>query len=363
MRITLVISSLQRGGAERVMSIMANYWIAQGHDVTLLTIDPLELDTFELHPGIKRLALGLSGKSETAWQGFKNNIPRILRLRKVISELRPDVAISFMDRQNVMTVMATFGLPIPLIISERVDPRYEKINFYWNWARRLVYRFADALVIQAESIRPWTRGIISADRVHVIPNPVHLQPIERNPEPDKIIVGMGRLVYQKGFDLLLNAFARCTQKYPDWRLVILGEGPERDHLKRLILELSLKEKVELPGVTMNPVVVLQKASLFVLSSRWEGFPNALLEAMACGLPVISFDCPSGPSEIIRHEVDGLLVPLEKAEALTEAMLLLMENEDKRNQLGAKAVEVHERFALDKIMGQWEVLCQQVSHKA
>ncbi|MBZ0304637.1 MAG: glycosyltransferase family 4 protein, partial [Anaerolineae bacterium] len=304
---------------------------------------------------VRRVSLELPGKSENAWQGIKNNIPRIWRLRRFLRQEKSDVIISFMDRQNVMTLIATFGSPIPVIISERVDPRHEKINFYWNLARRLVYRFADALVIQAENIRPWTKGIISPDKVFIIPNPIPFAAVERNPAPEKKVISMGRLVYQKGFDLLIEAFARCAPFFPEWELTILGEGPERENLTQLISSLGLQEKVHLPGLAMNPLQDLQKASLFVLSSRWEGFPNALLEAMACGLPVISFDCPSGPGEIIRHEVDGLLIPPQDVGALAEAMKRLMHDPELREKLAERGQKVTHRFDLDTIMQQWEAL--------
>jgi len=169
---------------------------------------------------------------------------------------------------------------------------------------------------------------------------------------------MGRFYHQKGFDLLLRAFARLKDRYAQWTLTILGDGPLRDELQRLCEKLGVSERVFLPGRVKNPEHFLKQAELFVLPSRFEGFPNALCEAMACGLPVIASDCPSGPREIIRDGKDGVLVPNQDIRALTGAMGWLMSNEAERNRLAAAAVEVIERFGMEKIIKRWEsVLCK------
>jgi glycosyltransferase involved in cell wall biosynthesis len=166
---------------------------------------------------------------------------------------------------------------------------------------------------------------------------------------------MGRLSPEKGFDLLIRAFAQVAASHPDWSLQILGEGEHRPALEALVHAFQLGDRVRLPGWVDQPESLLQQAALFVLSSRYEGFPNALLEAMASGLTCISFDCDSGPVEIIRHEVDGLLVPAEDTDALARALERLMADEALRVRLALEATTVVARFGYDGVLEQWDRL--------
>jgi len=347
------------------MTQMANYWAGHGHGVTLVTLDEAERDFYVVHPAVARVGLGLARPSFGLRQALINNLDRIKALREAIRRSDPHVVISFVDKTNVLTLMATVGLSIPVVVSERIDPRHHGIERLGAFLRWVFYRHATALVIQTDGLRRWAHGLIDPRAVYVIPNPL-AQEIEGDGRPVKsggtenVVVSMGRLVAQKGFDDLLKAFARCTRSRPDWSLVIIGEGPERDRLGALAAELGVQSRIRLVGRLADPVAILRRAELFVLASRYEGFPNALVEAMACGLPVVSTDCPSGPRDIIRQGVDGVLVPPDDVAALAEAMGRLMDDPLERRRLGARAVEVVERFNVQTIMQSWSDLLSRIT---
>jgi glycosyltransferase involved in cell wall biosynthesis len=192
-----------------------------------------------------------------------------------------------------------------------------------------------------------------------IPNPV-LPPRGSGkalvPRTDPVVLAMGRLGPEKGFDRLLEAFARLAPAFPDWRLEIWGEGSERPALEASRRRLRLEDRVTLPGLTNVPGDVMRQSSLFVLSSSFEGFPNVLGEALACGLPAVSFDCPNGPAEIVRHGIDGLLVPpAGGVAALAEALGRLMGDPEERRRFAARTPEVLERFDVDRVISLWEGL--------
>src|ERR1700733_4389767 len=187
------------------------------------------------------------------------------------------------------------------------------------------------------------------------PAPELSQPPRSHANTKRQLAAMGRLDYQKGFDLLIDAFARAAEGQPDWSLVILGEGPERRRLEEQIHTRGLEPRVQLLGWVSDPSRVLRDCDAFVLSSRYEGFPNALLEAMALGLPAVAVDCPSGPADIIRSEVDGLLVPLGSVPALTTALRRLMCDEKLRHRLGREAVQVVGRFSSERYYARWEAV--------
>jgi len=268
-----------------------------------------------------------------------------------------------MDKVNVTTLLATRGLNLRVVVSERTDPKMHRIGWIWEQLRWWAYSKADRIVVQTQGALRYFLPKFQG-KLTVIPNPVVLSPpdvVSSKRQPiNPLMVAMGRLSEEKGFDFLLRAFARLKDQYPNWALMIIGEGPLRATLESLRDELRLSDRVLLPGQVKNPFQVLKEADLFVVSSHYEGFPNALLEAMACGLPAISFDCPSGPREIIRDGIDGILVQPGDVSALAAAMKDLMSDETKRKRLGLRALETTGRFSLAKVMALWDkLLCEVV----
>ena len=355
MRIALVISSLWRGGAERVMSLLANHCAARGDSVVLITYERSSSD-YLLDARVERVSLDLNQVSNGFVNALLNNWRRLVALRKALRESGASVVISFEERMNAFAVLVTIGLHIRCIVSERTDPRRHDVGFVWALLRRLTYPFADALIVQTEAVRPWARGaVLDKGRVHVVPNPVRCMKRFVRIDAQRhcpIVVGVGRLVTGKGFDVLMHAFHRAVQAHPDWRLVIVGEGPERQRLERLAQELGMTDQMTITGWIAEPGDMLRTADIFVLSSHYEGFPNALLEAMACAVPVIATSC-AGASEIITDDFDGLLVPVNSISGLAGALERLMTDRALRLSLGARALAAAQRYKIKAVMGQWD----------
>lgn len=358
MHLTLVIYAMGAGGAEKIMSLIANYWAAKGWQVTLLTMSD-KPSFYKLHPAVKFCPLSLAGVSANKLAAASNNLKRLYQLRKAIKATAPDVVISFINVQNILTLLALWGTKIPVIVSEHTEPTQAyDMNRIWKLLHKTSYRLAAKIVILTDFAKGYFPQNLQ-QKIVVIPNPAVLPDdfrLEQRPisTADGKIIALGRLVEPKGFDLLLTAFSQLAPHYPGWSLEIWGEGPERARLEALRAKLGLDERVQMPGLTNQPLEKLKQADLFVLSSRREGFPTVLWEAMACGLPVISFDCATGPSTIVRDKLDGRLVPPEDTTALAATIAQLINNPAERSKLAARAPEVLQRFNIEKIMRQWEV---------
>ena len=357
-RLSFVIYSLECGGAERVLSTMANYWAERGWEITVVTLKGREnAPFFPLHPAIRWLPLGVAGNSRPSFlSAIGSNTRRVLALRRAIRSSCPDAVISFVDVVNVLTLLACRGLDVPVIVSERTNPSERKLGVVWSFLRRCSYSKASALVVQTQVARMYFPERVRA-RCEIIPNPV-LVPArtgEIRPKGSRQIIAVGRLVATKGFDLLLKAFAPLAERFPEWTLVIRGEGPARAELQQLCQELKISARTHLPGRSEDMERAFQEAELFVLSSRFEGFPNALCEAMARGLAVVSFALPGGPTELVQNGVNGLLVPPGDIDALRNALERLMSDDGARARLGLEAEKITEKYPLDRVMDSWERL--------
>ncbi len=365
-RVTIVIHSLEGGGAERVAAAMANHWAETGRDVTLITLDSSDRDKYKLDDQVQRVALDVMSESANVVFGVLRNLRRMRRLRRAIVESRPDVVISLVDRTNILVLLATRRLGLDVIVCERTDPRHHDIGRLWSRLRRWIYPRCRALVVQTPGVLQHARSLVRGRPIYVLPNAIFCDANTNEQQVDeqhewtptggtRYLVGLGRLSRAKGFDRAIEAFARIASRHLDWNLRIVGDGSERAALVELIQENGLGDRVELLGWTDRPERVLRQSDLFVLPSRFEGFPNALLEAMACGLPAISFDCESGPAEIVRDGVDGRLVPADDVERLAEVLSELMSDEPRRKQFAARAGEVVERFGRDEFFRRWEAI--------
>jgi GalNAc-alpha-(1->4)-GalNAc-alpha-(1->3)-diNAcBac-PP-undecaprenol alpha-1,4-N-acetyl-D-galactosaminyltransferase len=360
-RLTLVISSLAAGGAERVMSMLASHWALAGHTVTLITIASPADDHYPVDSRVRRIDLTPSGRGWRRLSALYSNAKLCRLLRQSVLATEPDAVVSFIDKINMCVLTSLLATGIPVVISERTDPRCHRLGPGWSWLRRALYPLADVLVVQTPAVERWAARVLPAKKVRVIPNPVVVPAAQSAPGAKRghRVIAMGRLSREKGFDLLLDGFARSRLPTSGWHLTILGDGPERVALQAQAAALGLKECTRFTGVVTDPFLWLREADIFVLSSRFEGFPNALLEAMACGLAVIAFDCESGPRAIVRHDRDGLLVSPEDVDALAGALDALAADEELRRRLGAAARRVVDRYALPDVAAAWETLIGEV----
>lgn len=361
MKVILIIATLEAGGAERTITQMGNYWVKKHWEVSIVTLTGSNSKPhYFLDARINHVPLDIIQNSTTIFQAIKNNIRRIRVLKKALKSIPSDIIISFGDKTNILALIALFGSKKRIIISERSNPLLQPIGRGWNIARECLYRTSEQVVIQTKQAASCYSSQVRKN-ITIIPNPIDL-PDEFNEKlieekPDRLrkntIAAMGRFTSEKGFDFLIQAFSIVAPKYPDWVLKLWGKGPLQSDLSKQVQSLNLEERILFCGQTRQPFKALQSSDMFVLSSRWEGFPNVLLEAMSCGLPVVSFDCPFGPSQIIRTGINGILVPCGDVQGLAKAMDCLMGDDNLRSDLALKAQEVVEQYSLPKIMKMWE----------
>lgn len=343
------------------MAALAGH-LVEAHHVTLITLTPTAHDFYPVDPRVKRVALDLLAPSTSPLGALARLVRTVRALRQALIEAAPTICVTFVDRTNIETLLAAAGR-WPVVVAERVDPRRYKVGRLWGMLRRLTYRRAARLVVQTEAVRAWAAGLLPARRIAVIPNPV--DPSWTTPRIDgrrRWIAMMGRFVPQKRFDLGVEAFSRIADQ-PAWQLVLMGDGPLRPSIREQVRALGLSERVLEMGPVRDPERILRQSAIFLLSSDFEGFPNALLEAMACGCAVVSTDCPSGPGEIVRDGTDGVLVPVGDVARMSEALSRLMQDASARETLGRRAAEVSERFAPGRVFAMWEKCLRDAADEA
>jgi len=368
-RLLFFISSLSSGGAERVTANLANYWAEKGWGVTVVTLSDGTNDFYQLSPSVQRKKLGLLQESANTVFGLINNLRRVFALRRVLRQTKPQVALAMMDKANILLSLAAWGLPSMVALgSEHIHPPQLPLSSFWTALRRYCYGNLAAVTALTNESRDWLLYHTKVKKVAVIPNAAPwplptqaplLMPQAVLPPGQKLLLAVGRLSDQKGFDLLIDAFGQIAAQHADWHLAILGEGPLRTALLAKIRRAGLEDRITLAGRAGNVGDWYQTADLYVMSSRFEGFGNTLAEALTYGVPAVSFDCDTGPRDIIRHQVDGLMVPNGDVAALAESLNQLMRDENWRQAMGAQAIETRERFSLERIAGLWEALFQEL----
>ena len=351
MKIVVIINTLRRGGAERVVSRLTREW-AKSHEVVLALFST------------KQIAYGYGGR--IADVGLRlpasNSVQKVsriwigaVRLVQLFQRERPDRIISFMESANFPAIMAAgmTGLLSRLYVSVRNNPRFMRIPYrlLMPW----LYRRPARVIGASKGIRDRLEKMgVPGDRLSFIPNPVVIgrrSEMRGVPFPHRFVLGAGRLVRQKGFDQLLRAFATLSGRH-DLHLVVLGEGVEREALIELTETLGIGDVVHFPGAVSDIEAWYRSAACFVLSSLYEGWPNVLMEAMANGCPVISYDCEYGPAEIVEDGKSGLLVTQGDIGALAAGISRLTVDEALRGRLAKEGIKRGRKFAVKEIASRW-----------
>lgn len=350
MKILFVISSLSHGGAERVLVNIANH-LSLKHEVIIATFANMP-SFYPLDQNVKHITLDLMKPSHTMIETLFNTFKRLRILSWTIKTVNPDVVISFMTHTNILSILAAKWTNHKIIISERAI-----YNFYSSWilnaGRKITYPWCDHLVTQTLHD---AKNYNFVTNVTTIYNPLVMPSLPVVNQKEKIILAVGRLDKQKGFDKLIQAYSSLPKN--DWKLWIVGDGQERSSLEKQISELKMKN-IKLLGVQENIFDYYARASIFVLSSEKEGFPNVLLEAMSFGCACISFDCPYGPREIIADKINGLLIENDNVEQLTQAIYTLINDAHTRQTLSQEAIKVKQKYAIEHIVEKWEEIIEQV----
>lgn len=362
-KIAFHLNCLEQGGAERVVTNLANRFAGEGYEVIIAT-EWYGENEFQVDPEVRRVHVGLREGDEKKHR-LVQFLLRVKYLRQFLKEERPDILIPFARKALYRGLMAAYFIRIPVLISIRTDPaghyeeRSDKIQI------PLLFPRADGCVFQTEGAKEFFAPRLQ-DNSRIILNPINPKYIGV-PEPAvrrKTVVQSGRLVDFKNQPMLIRAFIEVHKKHPDYDLKIYGGDSfdgTKEVLERIIEENQAQAYVHLMGASDSLEKELADAALFAFTSDWEGLPNALMEAMALGLPIVATDCPcGGPRTIMTNEVDGLLIPIKNQKALEDGMNRLIEDRELAERLGREARRIVDKANEDAVCGQWrdyiEMLC-------
>lgn len=347
-RLVVFLNSLGRGGAERVSTYLTQYFTKKNIKCYIITERTLS-NEYVLCNNVERISLDINKNK------YKNYISNVLKLRNKLKSIKPDIFL-IMDKTGCpLAIPAAIGLPIKVVVSERNDPTHFSGKKITDLVSKFLMMFSDGYVFQTKEAKEFYKSFLISRGV-VIPNPISSEnlPTILKKEYNKEIVSVGRLTEQKNHKLLINAFMRIASKIPEYKLIIYGEGNLRKDLERLIESYDLSKRILLPGNKENVIDMIKDASVFVLSSDYEGMPNALIEAMALGIPSISTDCPcGGPRALIRNMHNGILVNVNDELAISNSIIRLLEDRDLMNKISSNSIKIRESLNINTICQKWE----------
>jgi GalNAc-alpha-(1->4)-GalNAc-alpha-(1->3)-diNAcBac-PP-undecaprenol alpha-1,4-N-acetyl-D-galactosaminyltransferase len=357
--IAFVIYSLNSGGAERVVSTLAN-GLSGDFNVSIITFTDIK-PFYELNDNVKVFHCFKNLQpSKNVKDSIRTNFALYNKIKNYSKKLSINLLIGFMTNTNILTILAAKSLGLPVLVSERINPEYSNLPKIWSILRRFTYPKANILIVQTEPIKNFFKSFVHEEKLRILPNPIssiHEKARKNtNVTKENIVLSVGRLSEQKGQELAIEAFAKINAK--NWELHIIGEGPKREEYTKLISNLNMIDKIKLIGRNNKISEYYLKAEIFVFPSRFEGFPNALTEAMFLGLPCISTNCPTGPSELIENEKNGFLVEMEDADEISRKIKILIEDRQLRLDMGNRASISVDHLMEDKVVAQWKNIINQ-----
>lgn len=346
---------MRMGGAQRVLSLMMKALSDRGYVVSVITNLPSSVDFFSVDDNIKRYVTGHYSTSKNIMQAIVNNFRRIREIHRYIKKESPNTVFSFMTETNIATILATRLTDVKVVISERSDPVKDKKSAMWNMLRKITYRKADVISSNSKSALEYLGKIVEQHKLMFLPNPIMacIKESTDTSSEKKIILLAGRLKYVKGFDILIEALTKVKTDKSEYQVWIAGNGSEQKNLMNQAVELHVDSNIRWLGQVEDLHSLYNSASIFILPSRREGMPNALIEAMSCGVAVIISDSSPGPLEFVRDGETGLVFDANSSTGLASAIDLLLSDGAKRRFLGDNSIEAMVPFHIDNVLPLWE----------
>lgn len=361
-KIAFYIGSLRKGGAERVFVNLAEYFQREGYRVVMVTQYQKE-EEYDLPDGIERILSDI-GEEKVSASRVVNFLRRLNKLHVIWKEQEPDLVLSCIGKNNFMTVVTTMGTKTKAVVSVVGEAGEEYPSRAMRLLADILFSRAAGIVLQTERSRSFFCRKVGEKAV-ILPNslnPAFIRPRYEGLR-EKRIVSVGRMDANKNHEMQIRAFAALKEKYPDYTLVIYGDGELRSYLEETASELGVRGRVSLPGVVQDVAARIGQASLFLLTSYSEGVSNALIEALALGLPVIATDVPSGGTEeLVKDGVNGLVIPAGDQGALVRAMDRFLGDADYADRLGREAARIQERLAPKRVNPLWKEYFEHIIHK-
>lgn len=343
MKIIFCLASLGSGGAERVVSLLADKMAEQGHQIQILCLKFNDV-YYQTSEKIKVVLVK---------QHIRNNVSELFWLRRYVKKENPDVVIAFTEGVYCFTICALLGSGIPIIASERLDPA--AMSATRKILKRIFLPYVDWLVVQTKKIKEYFPPKIQR-KTSIIYNPVN-EEVFNTPsnisclQKENRIISVARLYPQKNQQMMIRAFAHIADQYPDWKLVIFGEGPLREELESLVESLGMKDRVLLPGRTEHVIDELRKSKIFCLSSDYEGMSNSMIEAICVGLPIVSTNV-SGTNEFVHNNINGFVVDVNDIDSLSSKLSFLIRSENQRNIMADNNKKMASSFCMASILNNW-----------